>query len=242
VNVKQQWNEMRILMDWPSLKVWTNGELVQDVDCERHPDLKYRLRRGYIGLSTLSYPIRFRNLRIKELTPKDKWDTLYEGPEDFEKWFVSDSNKVNPVRFAPAGAVLCSDGLGHFATKEKYKDFALECYVRHAKHHNGGVLFRTEGKGSAGRHYEIQLHDVEDAHFPTGSLYHIKRSVYPRIEAEKWWLYQMWAQGPNCVVRINGENVLEYDRLDNLDEGHIELQAHQVGRWTEYKHMRVKRL
>jgi hypothetical protein len=242
INVKAQWNDMRVLMDWPKLQVWTNGELVQDLDCESHPELSKRLRRGYLGLLTLSYPLRFRNLRIHELPSKDRWEPLYMGPEDFGKWFVSESNARNPVKFEPIGAVLAGDGLGHIATKEKYRDFALEMYVRHARHHNGGVCFRTDGKGLAARHYEIQLHDVEESHYPTGSLYHFKRSIYPRIEAEKWWLLQMWAQGKNCLVRINGENVMEYDRMDNLDEGSIELQAHQVGRWTEFKQVRVKRL
>ena len=43
-------------------------------------------------------------------------------------------------------------------------------------------------------------------------------------------------------MRINGDTVLEYDRLENLDEGNIELQAHAPGMWTEFKQIRVKRL
>ncbi|OPZ64709.1 MAG: hypothetical protein BWY85_01020 [Firmicutes bacterium ADurb.Bin506] len=131
---------------------------------------------------------------------------------------------------------------GNLATRARYRDFALQLYVRHVLHHNGGVLFRSDAKGPRGQHYEIQLHDVEGAHYPTGSLYHHKRSLYPRIEAEKWWLYQMVVKGRQCVVRINGENVLEYDALENLNEGHIELQAHAPGKWTEFKQVRVRRL
>ena len=44
------------------------------------------------------------------------------------------------------------------------------------------------------------------------------------------------------LVRINGDTVMEYDRLENLDEGFIELQAHDAGRWTEYKHIQVRHL
>ncbi len=80
VNVrnKGEWNDLRILMDWPHLRVWVNGEVVQDLDVESVPELRYRLRRGYLGLSTLSYPIRFRNLRIRELPDKEIWEHLYE--------------------------------------------------------------------------------------------------------------------------------------------------------------------
>jgi hypothetical protein len=86
------------------------------------------------------------------------------------------------------------------------------------------------------------LHDVEGAHYPTGSLYHFKRSLYPRIEAEQWYLLQLWAKGANCLVRINGENVLEYDRMDNLEAGPIELQAHERGKWTQFKDIRIRKL
>jgi hypothetical protein len=49
-------------------------------------------------------------------------------------------------------------------------------------------------------------------------------------------------QGPRCLVRINGENVLEYDQMRDLAPGHIELQAHQAGRWTEFKQIRIRSL
>ena len=65
VNVKSKgdWNEFRIL--------------VQDLNLESIPELRHRLRRGYLGLASLSYPIRFRNLRVQELPPKEKWQALY---------------------------------------------------------------------------------------------------------------------------------------------------------------------
>ncbi len=240
VNVKSkgEWNDFRILMDWPTLRIWTNGEIVQDLNIESLPELKYRLRRGYLGLASLSYPIRFRGLRIRELPAKEHWQTLYESPEDFNKWFISEG-KPN---FKPLDEVLWGNGQGHIATKEKFRDFELRMYVRASKNHNSGVLFRTSGQGLAGRHYEIQLHDVEDAHFPTGSLYYFKRSIYPKIAPEEWFPFYLLVQDNRCLVRINGDTVCEYDRLENLEEGNIELQAHRPGYWTEFKQIRVKRL
>ncbi|HXB67982.1 MAG TPA: DUF1080 domain-containing protein [Candidatus Acidoferrales bacterium] len=244
VNVKNkgEWNTFRILMDWPKLQVWTNGEPIQDLDVETVPELRHRLRSGYLGLESLSYPIRFRNLRVRELPSKvtstSGWTPLYQSSPDLAKWHISDGKPV----FEGLGGVLHSDGLGHFATNEKFRDFELQMYVRHAWHHNGGVLFRTAGQGSRARHYEIQLHDVEGAHYPTGSLYSIQRGLYPRIEAGPWWLLQLRVKDTECLVRINGETVLQYDRLDNLEEGPIELQAHDAGRWTEYKQILIRRI
>jgi hypothetical protein len=241
VNVKPkgEWNTMRIRMDWPSLKVWVNDTLVQDLNVDSVPDLRHRLRRGYIGFVNLSYPIRFRNIQIRELPSKEKWEPLYESAEDFGKWFISEKTP----RFEALGESLWCEGSGHLATKEQYKDFELHLYIRASLHHNGGVLFRSAGKGlSDKRHYEIQLHDVEGAHYPTGSLYYHKRSIYPKIEPEKWFLLQLRAEGKRCQVRINGETVLVYDELADLDAGHIELQAHKIGKWTEFKRIRIKRL
>jgi hypothetical protein len=83
---------------------------------------------------------------------------------------------------------------------------------------------------------------VEGAVYPTGSLYGYKRAVYPKIEPEKWYLLQLIAKGKECVVRINGENVVEYHDLQNLDPGRIMLQAHQNGKWIEYKQIHIKLL
>jgi hypothetical protein len=241
VNVRNQgeWNTLRILMDWPLLRVWINGELVQDVDVECVPELRYRLRRGYLGLESLSYPIRFRNLRIRELPDRERWQVLYDEPEDLERnWFVAEGKpKVEAL-----GRTLRLDNVGHLATKEQYRDFQFHAYIRASKWSNGGIIFRADKEPRSGRRYEIQLHDVENAVYPTGSLYYYKRSIYPRIEPEKWFLVQLIVQGKYCLVRINGENVMEYDRLENLEPGHLMLQAHQMNRWIEYKRILVKPL
>jgi len=241
VNVRNQgqWNQLRIRMDWPKLTVWTNGEIIHDVDVESVPELRYRLRHGYLGLETLSYPIRFRNIRIRELPSKHAWETLYSRPADLDKWTITESNERNPARYEAFGAVLRGDGLGNLTTKEKYRDFELQMYIRGSRHHNGGVLFRSQGDR---KRYEIQLHDVEEAHYPTGSLYFYQRSTYPRIEPEQWFLFQLIVQDRRSIVRINGETVLDYAKLEILDPGPIELQAHQAGRWIEYKDIRVRRL
>ncbi|MGH9719439.1 MAG: 3-keto-disaccharide hydrolase [Bryobacteraceae bacterium] len=240
VNVKNQgeWNELRALMDWPRLQVWINGELVQAIDLQSVPELRYRLRRGYLGIESLSYPIRFRNLRIRELPAKDHWQALYEKPEDLAKWEIVEGK----ARWDALGEVLRADGLGHLATVDGFRDFELHTYIRASRYSNGGILFRAEGQGNRGRHYEIQLHDVEGAVYPTGSLYGFKRAIYPKIEPEKWFLFQLIVNGPHCIVRINGENVVEYGEMENLDAGRIMLQAHETGRWIEYKQIRVKRI
>lgn len=237
------WNSMRILMQWPRLQVWVNDQQIHDLDLESYPELRYRFRRGHMGLSGMGYPIRFRNIQVKELPSSTEWEDLYVTQDDFEKWFISESTERSPARFQPLGGVIRAEGGGHLATREKFKNFDLELYVRGPREHNGGILVRSEGKGLAGeRHYEIQIHNVAEAHYPTGSLYHYKRSIYPRIDDEKWFPMQVRMQDRHCVVRVNGDTVVEYEELENIDEGVIELQAHRPGSWLEFKQIRIRRL
>ena len=237
VNVKSKgdWNSIRIVMDWPTLKLWSNGELVQDLNVESNPELRYRLRGGYLGLQSLSYPIRFRNLQLKTLPSKVKRQTLYGAPSDLDLWKVVEGKP----RFQTFGEVLRGDGLGHLGTKERFKDFDLEMYIRASKHSNGGVFFRAEGSGSE-PHYEIQLHDVEGAVYPTGSLYGLRRAKYPRIQPEEWYLFQVHVRDRHCLIRINGDTVVDYNTLERTDAGMILLQAHDGPRWVEYQRIRIR--
>jgi hypothetical protein len=238
VNVHESWNTFRILSDWPALQVWMNDALIHDLNQEQDPLLRHRLRRGHLGLVNLSYPVRYRNFRIRELPAKDTRDILYTKPDDLSaRWFTSDKNP----KASTLGDVLYADGEGNLATREKYRDFDLRMYIRGCRDHNGGILFRSPAK--AGEHgYEIQLHNVEGSHFPTGSLYHYKRARYVRIQPEHWFHFQLQVKDAACAVWIDGEQVLTYDGLKNLDAGHLELQAHRNGYWIEYKEITVKNL
>jgi len=239
VNVKSkgEWNSVRIQLDWPSLKVWMNDALVQDLDCSANPEFRYRRRSGSIGIESLSYPLRFRNLQIKELPSKERWTTLYNGPADMEQWEL-----IQKPKYEALGEVLRGDGLGYLATKKSYQNFEFDCYVRASYHSNGGIIFRAASEKTE-EHYEIQLHDVEGAVYPTGSLYHYARcQPYPRIVAEQWYPFYLRAEGKRCVVRINGDTVVDYDKLERLTPGKIMLQAHQLNKWVEYKRIRIREL
>ena len=64
-------------MDWPWLRFYTNDDMVQEQKLTDHAELRYRLRRGYLGIRSLSYPVRFRRgkwieykqIRVRKLEP-----------------------------------------------------------------------------------------------------------------------------------------------------------------------------
>ena len=228
VNVKNkgEWNTFRIVMDWPRLRVWTNGEPIQDLDVETVPELRHRLRSGYLGLESLSYPIRFRNLRVRELPSKVHVDPALHRSRRISRSGTSRTASRNSRRSA-----RCCTATGS-AISRRTRSIATSncrCTCGTPGITTAACCSAARARGIAGKHYEIQLHDVEGAHYPTGSLYSVKRGIYPRIEAGQWWLFQLRVKDATCLVRINGETIVEYDKLDNLDEGPIELQAHERG-------------
>ena len=60
----QEWNSVVIKADGPMISAWVNGQLVQQADTARHPELKHRHPEGWIGLQDHGGKIEFRNLRV----------------------------------------------------------------------------------------------------------------------------------------------------------------------------------
>lgn len=62
-----EWNEVEIQTKGSRVRALLNGILVQDINFDEVPELRYRLRRGFIGLQDHDSYVAFRNIRIKVL-------------------------------------------------------------------------------------------------------------------------------------------------------------------------------
>ena len=62
-----EWNNVEITLDGPQLKAVLNDQVVQDRNLDENEELRYRLRRGFIGLQDHGRYVAFRNIRIKAL-------------------------------------------------------------------------------------------------------------------------------------------------------------------------------
>ncbi len=232
-----QWNSGRILMDWPSLKFWMNDVLIQDLNVEEHEELKYRLRRGYIGLQALGYNVWFRNIRIKELPDKEEWIPLFNG-KDFSGWYEEGSGAD---WFVKDGVLRAENGTSYMVTEEEFEDFELHAYVRTCPHANGGIFVRWNQLQGGDRGNEIQIENIPDSNYPTGSLYNIVRAEQFCYHDEEWFLMQIRLEGSHLVIRVNGETVVDYDQHPTVRSGHISLQMHKGKSWIEFKDLKVKK-
>lgn len=62
-----EWNSMEITCKGPYVKIVLNGQKVQDLNFDENPELKYRLRDGFIILTDHGNRVAYRNIRIKKL-------------------------------------------------------------------------------------------------------------------------------------------------------------------------------
>jgi len=67
-----EWNELEIMLQGSHLRATLNGTVVQDLNFDEVEELRYRLRRGFIGLQDHDDYVAFRNIRIKELEPPNE--------------------------------------------------------------------------------------------------------------------------------------------------------------------------
>ncbi len=234
----KEWNTGRILMDWPRLQAWINDELVQDLNVEEYPELKYRLRQGYLGLQDMGYHVWFRNLRIRELPGKVKYTQLFNG-RNFDGWYEEGKGSKWSVR---DGVIHTTGGTSYMVTEQEFEDFELFTYIRTSRNANGGIFVRWNTLQGGDRGNEIQIENTPDSNYPTGSLYNIVRAEQAHWRDEEWMPLQIWLRGKHLVVRVNGETVVDYREHPTVRKGHIALQMHMENAWIEFKELKIRDL
>ena len=229
-----EWNALEVYLDWPILRVHLNGALVQDLNLELSDALRWRARRGYIGLDDLNCRIRYRAIEIRELPDRDRrWTRLSEGGglkgwtrEGDARWVVED------------GRIAGSDGDGYLFTERSFGAFEFQTYFRTTPHANGGVVYRHSARS---RGYEIQIYNVPGATNPTGSIYgRVGASAVPCRDGE-WCQLRFVSDGAYTAVWVNGQRVAESHALELPDRGGLGLQIHGQGR-VEYLDPRIRPL
>lgn len=66
------WNTMEIRCEKQHIVVTHNGAIVSDVTAKTHPLIELRKTKGFLGLQNHDTQVKFRNLRISDLSPAAK--------------------------------------------------------------------------------------------------------------------------------------------------------------------------
>lgn len=147
-----QWNSMQIECLNDKVRVWVNGDLVND-------GFNATATSGQIALQAEGSEVEFRRVDLTPITeltpakqlPAGKTLSLFDG-KTLNGWYTDVPEADNKPDIEPSFIVregmLVSKGrpLGHILTSARYKDYRLEVQYRFAgKPGNCGVLVHTDG-------------------------------------------------------------------------------------------------
>ena len=227
-----RWNQCEIVCDWPTLRITMDGTLIHDIDMNIHDALRYRLRTGHIGIQNIGCRAYFRNIEIRTLPDKERWTNLLAKGMDGLRL-------VEETDWSLKGDLLIGKGKNGFAvTKQEFSGpFEFQVWAKTIVNGNGGVHFYWQDSNHG---IEVQCFNSPDCTNPTGSLYGIAPAKRVASVDEQWFLLQIFADGPNAMVMVNGQRVSETNALKPPYEGGMAFQQHTPGSTIWYRGARVK--
>ena len=234
-----QWHTATIDLDGGRLRVVIDDVAVQDLTLDSHPELRHRLRRGYIGFPDLGHAYSIRNLRIEERPSREKFIELFNG-RGLDGWELRGEGTWS-VR---DGAIMGANGHGILYAPPVLSDFEFTALVRSRNRVNGGIFLHGSPDLKRHRGFEVQIYSPVDSVYPTGSIYAKQRARISADYEDRWFLMQIKVEGSRCAVRLDGETVAQYEKLSgrDLQPGRIGLQIHMENASVEFKDLRVRPL
>ena len=249
-----EFNSSRIRVENGHVTHWLNGEIIVEYDL--WTDEWYGLvqggkwrdypgyglaRKGYIGLQDHGSPVKFRNIKILDLT--DKGEALFNG-KDLAGWVIHGQESWYVSEGQIFGASGSSGGYGYLATDKQYDDFLLRLEFKLETSGNSGVFFRSTLNGTDITGWQAEVAPPGEN---TGGIYESGgRGWLVEIPDEKegilkpddWNNMVIYLKGNRVITWLNGEMMIDLkDESLGKGRGVIALQVHSGGevavRWRE---------
>ncbi len=232
-----QWNHYKIEMNYPKLRVWLNGKKIQDLNFADHPVLRFRFRDGYIGLQRHGSDVWFRNIWIKELPGKVKWDTLAQDP-GLSRWTTR-----GKAQWQVKEDVLEASGSeGWLVSKDNFDAYELQGYLKKVDHSPAEIWYRWASAEDPGYVAELygfrpfrKLCDFYNAYHP------FPWWIVPPFK-HSWLPVQVISYGPFAEVRINGVIVKRVLNHNRVRPGKIALHFYGGQDTLRLKGLRIRKL
>lgn len=266
-----EWNRVRIVQVGSRTSVWLNDQLVVDhAIMENYWDRNLPLiNRGPIQLQTHGGEIRWKNIFVRELSPKEanailasradeSFQPIFDG-KSFEGWDGPTDNYE-----IVDGNIRCRPGKGGtIYTREQYSDFVVRLEFRLPPAGNNGLAIRYPGHGDTAYVGMCELQVLDNEHPKYANLdprqYH--GSAYGMVAAHRgylretgeWNFQEVTVKGSTIKVELNGTVILDCD-LSQVTEfmgdrphpgkdrttGHFGLAGHNDP--VEFRRLRIERL
>ncbi len=241
-----EFNSSRIKVEDGFVEHWLNGEKVLAYALwtpdwyQRVKDSKWKdypgyglARKGHIGLQDHGSLVKFRNIRIRDLT--DKGSALFNG-QNLDGWKVHGTEKW----YVDNGELVCESGpdkaYGYLVTDQNYEDFILRLEFRQESNGNSGVFFRStlEGTKISGWQVEVAPEGNDSGgiyeSYGRGWLWQIPEEKEHILKEGEWNEMIIRLQGNRVMTWLNNEMMTDLtDDKFTEQKGGIALQIHDGG-------------
>jgi hypothetical protein len=232
-----EWNQFKIQQIGARTTVYLNGKKVVDnATMENFWDRKSPLpRSGPIQLQTHGGEIRWRNIKLKELTPEEANAALLASSNNAEGFVSLFDGKtldgwqgsVDNYEVVDA-AIRCKKGKGGMLlTDKEYGNFVARLEFRLPPGGNNGLAIRSPGNGDPAyaAMTELQVLDSKhpkyaklDARQYHGSSYGMAAAKRGYLRDAGQWNYQeVTVDGSTIKVELNGTVILDTDLNEVTD-------------------------
>lgn len=241
-----EFNTSRIKVQDGNVEHWLNGKKILEYTLWSE-DWKKRVtnskwndypayglaKKGHIGLQDHGSVVRYRNIKILNLT--DKGVTLFNGKNlngwnkhGTEQWYIQDNQLV-----CESGA---DQKYGYLTTEKEYKDFILRLEFKQESNGNSGVFFRSSIEGTKISGWQVEVapkgNDTGGIYesYGRGWLYQIPEEKEDILKPDEWNELVIQVQDNRVITWLNNEMM-----TDLIDEkiggavGSIALQIHDGG-------------
>lgn len=256
-----QWNTQEITVQGSTIRVELNGVTILDTDLgidrddmssKPHPG-KDR-KGGYFGLFGVNFPVEFRKVEIKEISPlaslsrpgsdSADWVPLFNG-RDLSGW-----QTAQPTHWRVENGLLTGSGPSpsYLYTKTgDYKDFHLNIEARINNGGNSGVFFRMPS-ADLRLGYEAQINISHQDTCKTGSLYrapggYLVRTLTTDTHPEEDFAMDVIAEGNHIQILVNGRKTTDFIDEDRMyARGYIALQLHNPMTSVRFRKIKIKEI
>ncbi len=150
------------------------------------------------------------------------WISLFDG----QTLFGWKAHSEADWKVADGAIVVTSGKPGLLCTSVQFDNYVLKADFRAAKGTNSGIFLRTAQvpakEDITTKCYELNIAPPDNP-FPTGSL--VGRKKYAEAgETDGWRTFEVTVDGPQVVIKLDGQEVLSYDDPKPAPRGYIGLQ------------------
>ncbi|MDR0609375.1 MAG: DUF1080 domain-containing protein, partial [Planctomycetaceae bacterium] len=236
-----EWNVEEITASGSKITIVLNGETIVDTDIsvfkdkptpdgKEHPGL--HRAKGFLGFLGHGDPVRFRNIRVKELNTL----TEEEKKEGFELLFdgktVSPEIWKNDIQGYPVenGAIVCRQG-GTLATIKEYEDFDFRFEFLLPPGGNNGIMVRGGTEIQVLDHFHERYQDLKPYQYHGSIYYSFPSKRVPEKNdfhrpVGRWNYEEIIVRGTQYKVILNNETILEADVAELKGKPSMDGQEH----------------